>query len=460
LPPADQAPGGAPASGLQAALAIEQAMVAAIAKAELSVAAIARGRKTEPGEQLADPDFVPREYGTGVVVDRRGLILTNYHVLGDEMESVYAVWIGRRPFYPVRVKAADPHSDLAILEVDADDLVPITLGDASQVRKGQLVISLGNPLAIARDGNVSASWGIVSNLGRKAPTENGAAGPAEKETLHHYGTLIQTDVRLNQGTSGGALINLRGEMIGLTTSLAALPGYERSAGFAIPMDETVKRIIEQLKAGQRVAYGFLGVAPAQLSLRQRTRGESGVLLEQIVPGTPAARYGLEQNDLVTHIDGAPVHDLDSLFLRVASLPADHVARITVRRTDPRLPRARVVQRDVTLSKKYVPPDPPTIATEVTPPWRGLVIDYATAVPRFSQQVALIDPAGCVAVVDVQRDSPAWRAGLRPGMFISRVNGQRVETPGQFQQLVADHDQPVPLQYSSAAGPGQVGTVLP
>ena len=145
------------------------------------------------------------------------------------------------------------------------NLQPITFGDAATLKKGQIVIALGNPYAIARDGQPSASWGIISNLQRQAPSPRDGTRPSDgRETLHHFGTLIQTDARLELGTSGGALVNLKGEMIGLTTSLAALSGYERPGGFAIPVDDDFRRALETLKTGRLPDYGFLGVAPRTL----------------------------------------------------------------------------------------------------------------------------------------------------------------------------------------------------
>ncbi|MFB3107205.1 MAG: S1C family serine protease, partial [Pseudomonadales bacterium] len=154
------------------------------------------------------------EYATGVVVDRNGLILTNYHTLGDALRNDYVVWVSGKAYSNVGVKAADPWSDLAVLEIDAKDLKPIVLGDATELKKGRIVIALGNPHAIARDGHASATWGIVSNLRRKVdgPLEGGE-GPnsvalSDRETRYHYGALIQTDARLARGSSGGPLLDL------------------------------------------------------------------------------------------------------------------------------------------------------------------------------------------------------------------------------------------------------------
>ena len=249
-------------SGLQAAVAIESLLVDAIAKAEKSVVAVARLRRPpadaspaagfleglsgEGAELFSDPtrpDYVPHDFGSGVVLDSRGLILTTYHVVGDVPSSRHLVWIGKKP-YPATVKAADPWLDLAILKIEATDLTPLALGDTKGLKKGQIALALGNPYAIARDGQPSATWGIISNLARPAPPTPERAGATAGEgrlTLHHYGNLIQTDARLELGSSGGALINLKGELIGVTTSLAALVGYEKSGGFSIPFDDDFKR---------------------------------------------------------------------------------------------------------------------------------------------------------------------------------------------------------------------------
>ena len=303
------------------ALAVQNAVVAAIAKAERSVVAIARVRKERPpgGEPLpggfapritprpsglngalhTSPDFIPNEYATGVVWDHDGHIVTNHHVLGNPEENDYFVWVRRRPFkvtrveVPEHVRASDPWTDLAVLKIGAEDLEPITLGDASTLRKGMIVIALGNPYGIARDGDVSAGWGIVSNLRRAAaPDPRADAFDTESYSLHQYGTLIQTDARVTLGTSGGALVNLRGEMVGLTTALAAPGDCDQPGGFAIPVDETFRAVVDTLRQGRRPAFGFLGVQPDHLPLSERQRGLFGVRVLRVVVGTPADLAGL------------------------------------------------------------------------------------------------------------------------------------------------------------------------
>ncbi|HMC67338.1 MAG TPA: trypsin-like peptidase domain-containing protein, partial [Gemmataceae bacterium] len=226
---------------LREALALEEAIQDAIAAAEPSVACILVSHSNQR-PNLADPGYVPELFGSGVVIDQQGLILTNYHVVRDEPTQIYVRLLGGKGSY-ARIHAADPRSDLAVLQLrDKLDLKPIKLGDAGKVRKGQFVICLSNPYAAgSRDGSPSASQGIISNIRRRAPgnpkqEKEEAEVPRgnQKKPLQRYSTLFQTDARLNLGCSGGALINLRGEMIGLTTSLAALSGGETAGGFAVP----------------------------------------------------------------------------------------------------------------------------------------------------------------------------------------------------------------------------------
>ena len=429
-------------SGLEAAAALENVLVEAIAKAEKSVVAVARvrGAGDVPLDDIrpideTQPDFVPDQFGSGVVIDAKGLILTNYHVLGKIPGSTYYVWVQRKP-YKAKVKAADPWLDLAVLSVEASDLVPLTLGHGDELKKGQIVIALGNPYAIARDGQPSASYGIVANLQRPAPRLPDAADRAEgRETLHHYGNLIQTDCKLELGSSGGALVNLKGEMVGLTTSLAALAGYERSGGFAIPVDDGFRRAMESLKAGRMPEYGFLGVAPEILSAYERRQGRHGARVTHVEPATPADKAGLLPGDLITHVSTHAVTDEIDLMRRLGALPPGETVNLTFRRGAREGQSGREGQLTVRLSKKRITSARPGYAEVLDPLWRGMKVEYATASAVFHNHSRDLDPEGCVAVVEVERDSAAWKAGLRPGTFISHVGDIRVTTPIEFHRAV-------------------------
>lgn len=448
-------------SGFGSAGALEKSLVDAIARSEKSVVAIARVRKEPANEsfrlevrpdpfgrrlvlpsipQPTDPDFIPNEYGTGIVVDRRGLILTAYQVLGED--SDYYVTTSDRKVYKAAPRAADPRSDLAVLAIEATDLTPIVLGNAAELKRGQIVISLGNPYAIARDGQVSASWGIVSNLARKAPAAPSESDLSGRPTLHHFGTLIQTDAKLNLGTSGGPLLNLKGEMIGLSVSLAAVSGMDSAAGYAIPVDQTFRRILDTLKQGREVEYGFLGIQPVNLSQQEILKGMRGIRVGQAVPGTPAAKLGLRSDDIITAVDDTQIYDADSLVLNVGKLPVDSTTKLSfIRDGRPKTVEVKLTKYAVRGKK---------IVTVSDPLWRGLRVDYPSAMPdvesRSTGNTGLASDG--VIVTETSENSPAAKAGLEIGMLITHVGRTQISTPKEFRSAVEILAGPVSLRIAN------------
>jgi S1-C subfamily serine protease len=450
------------------ALALEQAVQAVIQQAEPAIACILVSRSDQyrirfhdspppdnPGQlggfdlpgprgrnedaelrrlDLADPNNVPESYGSGVVVDRPGLILTNYHVVRDATK-VYVRLPGDKGGY-ANIHAADPRSDLAVLRLidPRVQVEPLRLGDGGAVRKGHLVVSLANPFAAGfRDGSPSASWGIVSNIRRRMP------GPLREEdrrktTIHQYGTLLQTDARLNLGCSGGALLNLRGELIGLTTAVAALSGSETAGGYAVPLDAGLRRIIEdKLLKGEEVEYGFLGVSPGT----DLPRGQ-GAVIGLADDGTPASRSGLRTGDVILAVDNLPVREWDDLFLHIGMRLAGSKVKITVRRGDTVLSPL-----EVTLAKFYVPGK--IIVSRKVPAVRGLRVDYVSVLQqkqptRQSPRFASVVNQGGVFVTEVLPDSPAARARLQPNEVITHVNDRPVNTPAEFYRALLDVNQ--------------------
>lgn len=442
---------------------MEKAVTQAISRCEKSVVSIARvrpgvlrddrlgnfnpfndgGLRGGESNPETNPNFLPSRYGTGVVIDK-GKILTNYHVIDDyfgrdeneireNVEDRIVVWTHQRRPYRARVLAADPRSDLAVLEIDAD-LPAIKLGDATKLRKGSFVVALGNPYAIARDGSPSASWGIVANVSRKLDPGPGIdeRGDPKRLTLHHFGEMIQTDAKLNFGTSGGALINLKGEMVGLTTSLAALAGYDAAAGYAIPVNDTFRWVIEALKQGKEAEYGFLGVGAANVPSHRREAGERGAYITLVGEQSPAEKAGLEREDIVLEINGKKIYDADDLILHVGMLPVGSKIRMTVFRNG----RLVVLQNPAVLSK--YPIRGVRVVTNQPSPVRGMQVDHVFANPNINLDRPLPHrkralEEGCVWVRDVHPSSPAHQAGVRPGMLITRVNGVPVSTPEEFRR---------------------------
>jgi S1-C subfamily serine protease len=458
-------------SGLEAAAALVRSVERTIAGTEKSVVAIARVRKEQPGDSVrlevrpdsfgnqpapTDSTFVPNEYGAGVVVDRRGLVLTAAHVLGDENDS-YFITTAERRVYRATIKAADPRSDLAVLGIDGAEaasanFTPIHFGDASLLRKGQIIVTLGNPYAIARDGQASAGWGIVSNLGRKAPLAGDETEQRSEPLLQRYGGLIQTDARLHLGTSGGPLLNLKGEMVGLCISTAAVSGYESPAGYAIPVDSMFRRVLEVLKQGREAEYGLLGVGPANLTPSEIAAGRRGVHVRRVYANTPAARAGLRGDDIITSVNDRPVYDSDGFVLEVGRLPVEAVARLGILRGDERLTREVVLTKSNVRGRKIVTNRPDA--------WRGMRIDYASAFLDAAQPQRFASSDEAVIVADVEANTPAAAAGVRKGMLITQVDGRPVGTPRDFRAAVAEKSGAVQLKLDTTDASNSILVVTP
>ncbi|MBN1853251.1 MAG: trypsin-like peptidase domain-containing protein [Pirellulales bacterium] len=420
---------------------LERTLIDTIARAEPSVVAVSRIHITQPRQLLGrpdpleefrtvrpvddptDPDFLPTAFGAGVVLDARGLILTHVELVAPG--DIHWVTTSDQRSYAARLIGADPRCGLAVLAIDKSGLTPIAMGDASQITRGQLIVVLGNPFSLARDGQASATWGMIANTGRKARLGESQ----QRATIQEYGGLIQTDAKINVGTSGGPVLNLQGQMIGLTTTLAVGPGFEQSAGYAIGVDALFLRALERLKHGREVEYGHLGVIFSSIAPRWQSV-PAGVPIAEAVFAAPAHQAGIQAGDIVTHVNDSPVADADDLIFQVGCLEPNTKTTIRIYRG------RRSQEVPVVLSKSPVKWQP--IVTNPPPPWRGLRVDYSTAVENYDHaaRTGLIDERGCVAIRDVEENSRAWRAGLRAGMFISHVQGNRVRQPEDFRSATA------------------------
>lgn len=463
--------------GLATARLLEAALVDAIARAEGAVVAVARVDDSRPARTpnpfdpfglgapnapaiLDSSSHVPEQFGAGVIVqhpqrpDER-YVLTTYHVAfgsarasAERAMQVY-VRLANREMLPAQAvpHAADRRIDLAVLrlqlaeaQIAPEDVLALPLGQADDIRKGRLVIALGNPYAMARDGSASASIGIVSNLARRPQLRGRETPPGENSTIHEYGTLLTVDTRLQVGTSGGALLNLDGELIGITTALAALQGYEKSAGYAIPFDEGTRRIIGQLLNGYEAEYGFLGISPEPVRLTSGPQ-RFGVRAAHVALDSPAAQAGLTTGDVILQINGRPVFDVADLMRIIGLLGPGAEARLLVHRGGGARPVAALAR----LGKWPVYDDSEILSTRPRySPWRGLIVDYPTARQRFLASDRLEQYRRAVVVMRVIEDSAAAAAGLRSGDYIARVDGTPVQSPDEFEAAVANRDGPVVL----------------
>ncbi len=439
-PPAAPA---APSSPLDVVSALETVLSDAIAKAEPSVVAIARersegdvttaikGRNPAPPFEPFGPDTLTFDYGSGVVVGDKGEILTAFHMVKGA-SRIHVRSLGN-PEFEAEIIAADPRSDLAVIVprefkgLPSPKLPPLPLGDATKLRKGAFLVALGNPFnAAQRDGRPSASWGILSNVARRIEQldEN------QPLSLKNYPTLLQLDSKLNLGMSGGAVINLKGELVGLTSSSANAAGFDAMAGYAIPLDAMGRRAVEALRQGKEVEYGFLGIG-----LDRPTRSTR---VTQAQPGTPAAIGNVLVDDIILAVGDTPLHDVDDLVLAINAVPVGNQVRLKIRR------RNEIIERTVELAKFRV--DGEVIATNRPPAWRGLRVDFTSTLPHrmFGADLLGAMAAGGVAIAEVEEGSAAEKAGLKAGQVIKSVDGHNVRSPSEFAKAIAGRDGPVVL----------------
>ena len=403
---------------------------------------------------LANAETVPEAYGSGVVIDDSGLVLTNYHVIADirgdgkgMATKVYVRLPGLNRGSYADILAADPRADLAVLKMltRPAELRAIPIGDAAKVRKGDWVIALSNPFAAGfRDGSPSAAPTFIANLRRRVPSSNEERLRA-KQQLSEFPTLLQTDARLHLGSSGGALINMDGELIGLTTALAAITGTDTPGGYAIPMDANTKKMIETLKRGEEIEYGFLGV---MVNPEEKGAGR-GVMIQEAAPGLPAAKAGMLARDIVVSINNNPVREQDDLFLNISAAQAGSEVTIVVERA------GRKKELKVRLGKSAAIAEP--IVSNRPKPVHGLRVDYATT------SIDANPPDG-VLVKDLEPGSPAHKKLSADNsqynrLIVTAVDGQPVPTPADFYRL-AGGKRSVELDIDAGPGVARKKVTLP
>jgi S1-C subfamily serine protease len=280
--------------------AYSRAVTAVADRLTPSVASLRVMRRTRGGQ-------LPAGAGSAVVLTPDGFLLTSAHVVGRSTARGRATFAdGREERF--EVVGRDPLSDLALLRVEGGTLVPAELGDADRLRVGQLVVAIGNPHGLG--GSVTA--GVVSALGRSLPARSRRAGRI-------IDNVIQTDAALNPGSSGGALADSRGHVVGINTAVAGV-----GLGLAVPMNDSTQRVISGLMSDGRVRRAYLGIAggprPVPPQARAKTGASTCIEVVEVVEGGPAARAGIRAEDLILSVNGAPTERVEDLQrLMVAEL---------------------------------------------------------------------------------------------------------------------------------------------
>ncbi|MCH8243137.1 MAG: trypsin-like peptidase domain-containing protein [Planctomycetes bacterium] len=312
--------------------ALEKAFVDLAQEVRPSVVAIRTYYVHQNDGRGSRRDGVPISQGSGVIISKDGYIATNRHVL-EEPANRFLVILDSGEKFDATVRQTDIRSDLAVIKIEAENLQPVRWGDLRKVRVSHWTFSVGNPFGMGNhNGNLSVGLGTVTALGRSLTRRL-----AENTDLQYYGNLIETSSPINPGNSGGPLFNVDGELIGIVTAIETSSGFNEGAGFAIPIDKNTRRILDRLKSGKRIDYGYLGVTIRdndKPTVRRVVDGRIywGASIESIaIADGPAAKAGLKPRDIVVEVDGVPVRDSDHLMRLISFTPAGENTVLTFMR---------------------------------------------------------------------------------------------------------------------------------
>jgi serine protease Do len=374
---------------------------------------------------------VPNNHGTGFIIRPDGRILTNHHVI--EGADAIRVTLSNGKQYDAQVVQFDPRSDLAVIRIDGRDLPAVQFGDTSAVVPGQWAFTVGNPFGLANSsGKTSFSPGVIEALGRSLTDHIDS-----RDYDRNYGDLLQTTAAINPGNSGGPVINIEGQVIGIATAMVSSTGVNEGLGFAIPVCARTRRVIDLLADGQVVQYGFLGVKveDAQLSEAQAQgvpagRGARVATLTGDPEHSPAARAGLQRDDIIISFDGTSVIGRDDLIGVVGATPIGRDVEIVYyRQGQRRMSRVTLAERAETAAARdrRQPADEIRAST-----WRGLTLVEPTN--TFLAERGFTRQQAGLFVFAVPRESAFYRAGLREESMIVRLDGQPVRSLAELREV--------------------------
>ncbi len=370
------------------------------------------------------PDIVPVG-GSGFIVSEDGYVMTNNHVIENAERITVTLQDGRT--FRAEVVGSDPTTDIAVIRIDGTGLPTASLGSSADVRVGEWVLAIGNP-GFARGGSPDLDYtvtaGIVSALGRSLrlinrslfadPEFTGNAGFAIED-------FIQTDAVINSGNSGGPMVNLRGQVIGINAAIVSNTGVYQGYGFAIPID-LAHRVMEDLVAYGHVKRAYLGVSIREVNAEDAEYlglpAISGAFVETVTQGEPAARAGIRQFDVITDVEGEAVVSSNDLQHKIAlRSPGDRVRLTVYRDGAPRDVTVRLEEAPFSGDVEVVSAPEPRTADKIG-------IDVVDITPEIADELGLESTEG-VVVRDVQAGGPAARRNLGPRCVIRRIDRRAI-----------------------------------
>lgn len=358
---------------------------------------------------------MPKEHrqqgmGSGFIVSEDGYILTNNHVVGKADRIKVKLPDGRS--LKAKVIGTDPHTDVAVIKIDAKGLPTIPFGDSDAMEVGEWVMAVGSPFGLAQ----TVTVGVVSAKGRSSVG------------IVDYENFIQTDAAINPGNSGGPLLNLDGQVIGINTAIFSKSGGYMGIGFAIPIN-MARKIYEQLRTNGKINRGYLGIVIQDLTreLAQSFGVEEakGILVGQVEKGSPADKGGLRTGDIIVQLDGKEVENVAQFRNRVAFTAPGTQAQLTVLRNKEKMTLTLAIGSREGKETAAVKEDAPSKDKKL-----GLTIQPLTE--ELAKRFGYVGMSG-VVVSEVKAGSPAARAGIQTGTLIAEVNHKPVRSVREFQE---------------------------
>jgi len=348
--------------------------------------------------------------GSGVIVGEDGYIVTNNHVV--EQADELMVLLGDKRKFPAKLIGTDPKTDLAVIKIEATGLATLPWGDSTTLEVGELVLAVGNPFGL----NQTVTMGIISAVGRA------------NVGIVDYENFIQTDAAINPGNSGGALVNVQGQLIGINTAIFSRSGGYMGIGFAIP-SQMVKAVMKSLIGHGKVIRGWLGVSIQELSQDLADQFDApdtqGALVGDVFSNSPAGKAGLKRGDIIRSYNEITVKDPTHLRTLVAETAPNHAVPLSVWRN------GKPVTMSVSIGE--MPKNMPSLARATPDSIQGNhALSGLSVEPVKPGQTR--DDHG-VVVTKISPDSPAERAGIRPGDVMLELNRSLIRSVQDFEQLV-------------------------
>lgn len=374
------------------------------------------------GLRMPDREFKKVGIGSGVIIDPRGYILTNYHVVEDAKDNTVTVKLTDGEEYEGTIEGSDPRYDVALIKIHREEAFPAAvLGDSSQLHIGDWAIAIGNPYAFAfDDASPTMTVGIVSALNRSLP---GWVGMKRS-----YTNLIQTDAAINVGNSGGPLVNIKGEVVGINVAIFSTTGANEGIGFAIP-SKLCRDLVAEVIEGKEVLYSWLGVSVQSLNNELAAffnyPYSNGVLVIRTLPNSPAAIGGIRDGDIITYFNDRQITKVDDLLNAINSSRVGSKVAITVFRHETEY------ELDIIMGSR--PRDIAEKGRDVLL-WRGMKVDNITY--EVSRDLNVSNLKG-VVITEIQKGTPADESGLTVGEVLTQINSIPINNLEDYYSAIYD-----------------------